>query len=174
MFDDILTEEANVYDEAEVLAENYVTSQESMAGRLEIVYIAIAGAFASMGDAITTSMANMITGDSGVEGFFDNIIKLVADAAAELGKVLLTIGTAMALVPGLQGPAGAYIAGGLGLMLAGKVAGNIIANRAESGGGASGLMPAVQSVNVSGQFRVAGRDLVTALDRGNSFTNTTR
>lgn len=135
---------------------------------------ALTDVFLQMGDSITSSLADAFTGDSGVEGFFQNLIKIIADAAAQLGKVLMSIGTAMMLIPGLQGPAGAYIAGGLGLMLAGKVASNIIASRAESGGGAmqgaGALTPAVQKVALE-PVKIDNRYIHLGNSRGGSFSN---
>jgi len=131
---------------------------------------AIQSAFVSMADSISSGLANMITGDTGIEGFFTNILKMVADFAVTFGRLLTAIGIGLSLFSGAGAP---FIAAGIILQTVGKIGGNIISQNAGGGGGGMNTGGVRQNINVSGQFRVAGRDLVTVLNRGNESMNAT-
>ena len=55
-----------------------------------------------------------------------------ADFAKNLGRMLIAIGSAMLIIPGLQGNAALYIAGGIGIVAAGTAATGLIEKSAEN------------------------------------------
>lgn len=72
----------------------------------------VSNAISSFSESVGMAMSG--TENSFASGF-EKIILLVTDFAKQLGNLLIGMGTAIMLVPGLQGPAGLYIAGGSAL-----------------------------------------------------------
>lgn len=146
------------------------------------------------------TLGNIFTGDAGAKGFFNNILLLVADFASQLGKIMIGIGTAsLALKTAFSNPFAA-IAAGTALIALSTVAKNLLKDgpqgqkMAEGGivpdGFNNDTYPALLSsgemvvpkahslpdfsgasnVNVSGEFRVRGTDLVVVLEKARNST----
>lgn len=112
--------------------------------------MAMEGMFIGIGEAI----GDLISSSSGIEGFFLNLLDIIAQFAALLGKVLIAAGIAFVGSGFFAGAGAALIAAGTGLTILGQVGSNLIQK---------------QNVNVSGQLRVSGNDLVTVVGRGGEF-----
>ncbi|MAO66250.1 MAG: phage tail tape measure protein [Balneola sp.] len=74
----------------------------------------VAGAISSFAEGVGEMMAG--AGNEFSSGL-QEVMLLVLDFAKKLGGILTAIGTAIAFIPGLQGPAGLYIAGGSALTM---------------------------------------------------------
>ncbi|MBU1235122.1 MAG: hypothetical protein KKC77_19715 [Proteobacteria bacterium] len=132
----VLEEEEEVLDGSQKVIEEYTKNQEKIKDKLASVANSIASAFVEMSDSITTAFANLVTGDTGIEGFLNNILKMIADFAVSFGKMLTAIGIGLSLIGGVGAP---LVAAGIALMTLGKIAGNLIArSSAGSGGGGYG------------------------------------
>ena len=153
-FSDLLEDEAEVIDGSAEVMKQWVEDQASLAGKLKSVHNAIASSFTDMADDMTSALADLVTGDSGISGFFNNLLKMIAEFAISFGRLLTAIGAGLLLL-GI-GPGIALVGIGAGLMFAGKVASNIVESRQ-------------QNVNVSGELTASGNDLSIVLGRGNEF-----
>lgn len=100
-------------DYSETAWEKFVrVSKEAGFDFIHFLSTQVSGAISSFAESVGLAM-------SGTENSFatglEKILLLVADFAKKLGQMLIAIGTAIMLVPGLQGPSGLYIAGGSAL-----------------------------------------------------------
>ncbi len=150
----------------------------------------VASAITSFAD----TLGDAFTGDAGASGFFRNILLVVADFGKQLGRMLVAAGVAsLAFQKLLLDPLTA-IAAGTALIVASTAAANLmkegptrkvndamITSRGEviefhpddnilAMKDFSGLSAGTQNVNVTGQFRLAGTDLVATIEQARSRT----
>jgi hypothetical protein len=145
-------------------------------------------------DALVDSFVQLFEGDISAESFLKGIINMFANFAIQLGKTAIAIGIAASAVKkaiqSLQG--GVAIAAGIALVAAGTAFKGMAAKMAEGGIVPSGFpndtYPALLTsgemvvpkphalpsmggaVEVFGEFRVRGSDLVTAISNTNNRT----
>jgi len=151
-------------------------------------------AFMSLGE----TLGAIFTGDAGARDFFDSILNSLAGFAIEFGKLAIAMGTsALALQQSLLSNPFAAIGAGIALVALGTAMKNLVsdgpAKMAEGGIVPSGFpndtypalltsgemvvpkphpLPNVTggAVEVFGEFRVRGSDLVTAISNTNNRT----
>lgn len=145
-------------------------------------------------------LGNMFTGDANAGDFFNNLLKMIANFAVEFGRLAIAIGTsALALRPGslFANPLVA-IGAGIALVVAGTAIKNLVSDgpaKMANGGivprgfpndtypalltSGEMVVPKPQAlpgklgggaIEVFGEFRVSGSDLVTAINNTNSRT----
>lgn len=82
----------------------------------------ISSSIISFGETI----GNVFTGDAGAEGFFNNLLKMIADFAVQLGKAIVAMGVSALALETLFANPFAAIAAGTALIVAGTVAKNLV------------------------------------------------
>jgi len=144
-------------------------------------------------------LGNMLTGDADVADFFDNILKSVANFAIKFGKLAVAMGVAaLEIKQSLLANPALAIAGGIALIALGSAMKNLVSDgpaKMKDGGivpsgfpndtypamltSGEMVVPKPQAlpgnlgggaVEVFGEFRVSGSDLVTAINNTNSRT----
>ena len=133
----------------------------------------IGGAFVKLGDTIGRSLSGA---DDSMATAFEKIILIVLDFAKSLARLAGGIGGVMLFIPGLQGTGIALLAAATALSaIAGgftagiqKRIGNREARAEESMRAMAGSsVPDQSMMNLSGEFRVKGSDLVLSLAEAN-------
>lgn len=146
-------------------------------------------------DSFATTLANAFTGDAGAQGFFNNLLVIVADFANQFGKMLIAAGAAALAFKKLLINPIAAIATGAALIVASTAVKSLLQEGPQAQGMAMGgivpqgfpndtypamlssgetVVPAPKSlsanmgkqdIHLSGDFRVKGTDLVLSLER---------
>jgi tape measure domain-containing protein len=133
----------------------------------------IGGAFVKLGDTIGRSLSGA---DDSMATAFEKIILIVLDFAKSLARLAGGIGGVMLFIPGLQGTGIALLAAATALSaIAGGFTAGIqkrISNREARADEAtrslaSASVPGASMMNLSGEFRVKGSDLVLSLAEAN-------
>jgi hypothetical protein len=89
----------------------------------------VQGAFVDMGSTIGESLGDVLT-ETG--NFGESIKQMLYDVAKSIGRVFISIGSGMALIPSQQAQGLALIAKGIALTTIGQVGGNLIAQSHQS------------------------------------------
>lgn len=149
----------------------------------------VKGQWIDLSGSISSSLSDIsfALGQSlaGVGNFGDAIINAVIGFAKQLGEILIATGVAMLAAKKLiSNPYTAIIAGAALLVLAGAASAAMSKSQQSfnSGGGSSssdisrasqfqGGRPGELRIDLTGKFRVDGRDLVLTLDNNNLFKN---
>jgi len=120
-------------------------------------------AFAEFGE----TLGNVFTGDAGAQGFFSNLLLIVADFASQFGKALIAAGVAALAFKNLLINPIAAIAAGIALVAASTVVKNLL-TKGPGGGQIQGLASGGY-VTQGGVFQLH-RDEVVALPAGSAVT----
>jgi tape measure domain-containing protein len=154
--------------------ETFASNIKSIGGQLkDFLANEIGGAFVKLGDTIGRSLSGA---DDSMATAFEKIILIVLDFAKSLAMLAGGIGGVMLFIPGLQGTGIALLAAATALSaIAGgftagiqKRIGNREARAEESMRAMAGSsVPDQSMMNLSGEFRVKGTDLVLSLAEAN-------
>lgn len=154
--------------------ETFASNIKSIGGQLkDFLANEIGGAFVKLGDTIGRSLSGA---DDSMATAFEKIILIVLDFAKSLARLAGGIGGVMLFIPGLQGTGIALLAAATALSaIAGgftagiqKRIGNREARAEESMRAMAGSsVPDQSMMNLSGEFRVKGSDLVLSLAEAN-------
>lgn len=139
--------------------------------------------FASLTGPITTALVDISeaigSAIAGVGNFGQDILKVVANFGAQLGKILIAEGVALLAVKlALKNPVGMIAAGVALIAITSALSAGISKSHSSTvGGGGSGGSTASsaspftntfgQSINFNAQFRISGNDLVAVLNSTN-------
>lgn len=139
--------------------------------------------FLNIGDVISGGMMAIVSGlqTDGLRGALANLKRFLGDAMVSLGQALVAVNTGKLALTKVPPPAG--IAIGASLIAAGALLNasaqsklsSISSSSGLGGGGrlSGGNVSGGQSINLTGQFRVKGSDLVYVLDRERQITGRT-
>ena len=154
--------------------QNMADGIRSIGGQLkDFLANEIGGAFVKLGDTIGRSLSGA---DDSMATAFEKIILIVLDFAKSLARLAGGIGGVMLFIPGLQGTGVALLAAATALSaIAGGFTAGIqkrISNREARADEAtrslaSASVPGASMMNLSGEFRVKGSDLVLSLAEAN-------
>ena len=147
------------------------------ATKLQMAAQLITNVFISLGSSIGEALGGM---EDNFATPLQRILLVLADFAKSFGALIISIGTAMMLIPGLQGMGAKFIAGGLALVIIGAAASTAInksiSNKRlvsqEAEAARKDPLQGLQSggfVKVGGLFRLH-RDEVVSLPAGSAVT----
>ena len=115
-------------------------------------------AFFDMMTGLGDSIARLVLSTGGLKGVLNNLLLVLINFAKAFGAVLIAAGIAFTGSGIFAGTGIGLIAAGVGLQALGGIGATLIQR---------------QNVNVSGQFRIDGRDLVTSVERSSGFKGAT-
>ncbi len=154
--------------------ETFASNIKSIGGQLkDFLANEIGGAFVKLGDTIGRSLSGA---DDSMATAFEKIIMIVLDFAKSLARLAGGIGGVMLFIPGMQGTGLALLAAATALSaIAGGFTAGIqkrISNREARADEsmrsmASASVPGQSNINLNGEFRVKGTDLVLSLAETN-------
>ena len=147
------------------------------ATKLQMAAQLITNVFISLGSSIGEALGGM---EDNFATPLQRILLVLADFAISFGSLIISIGTAMMMIPGLQGMGAKFIAGGLALVIIGAAASTAIdksiSNKRlasqEAEAARKDPLQGLQSggfVKVGGLFRLH-RDEVVSLPAGSAVT----
>jgi hypothetical protein len=187
---DAFSQVPNIMDNInEVIKDKFEESRNTFkAGFFEIQQVItqsgqdIQAVFLNMGDLIAGGINAIISGFQvgKLQGAFEALKQFLGSALQQLGSALIAINTGKLALTKVPPPAGIAIGAGLiavGAALSKSSQNNLSALSSTGGfsspGFSGGGINGGQNINLSGQFRVRGADLVYVLDRERNITGRT-
>jgi tape measure domain-containing protein len=160
-----------VADEYQKAVDNIAATVEEANEKLSESTMAFQSAVINIGTDIIGGFAEALaSGD--IQGYFDGLMGVIGKGMSELGRSLIAIGIAEKIAATSFDPA-AKIAAGAALVFLGakfsasskKLANNVAGRGGGGGGGSFGSNLTGQSINISGETVIRGRDLAYVFDQ---------